>query len=29
LELGLSFATIHASHMHNRPMRSGWKILQK
>lgn len=29
LELGISFATIHASHMYNRPMRSGWKILQK
>lgn len=28
-ELGLSFATIHASHRYNRPMRSGWKILQK
>jgi group I intron endonuclease len=29
LELGLNFATIHASHMYNRLMRSGWKILQK
>jgi group I intron endonuclease len=29
LTLGLSFATIHASHMYNRPMRSGWKILTK
>ena len=29
LELGLNFATIHASHMYNRTMRSGWKILQK
>jgi group I intron endonuclease len=29
LELGLSFATIHASHRYNRTMRSGWKILQK
>lgn len=29
LELGISFATIHASHMYNRSMRSGWKILQK
>jgi group I intron endonuclease len=29
LELGLNFATIHASHRYNRTMRSGWKILQK
>jgi len=29
LKLGLKFATIHASHMYNRPMRSGWQILTK
>jgi group I intron endonuclease len=25
-ELGLSFSTVHASHMYKRPMRSGWKV---
>lgn len=25
-ELGLSYATVHSSHMYNRSMRSGWKV---
>jgi len=25
-ELGLSYATVHSSHIYNRSMRSGWKI---
>ena len=29
LELGLSYATIHASHLFKRPMRSGWQVLTK
>ena len=29
LELGLNYATIHASHLYKRPMRSGWQVLVK
>ena len=29
LDLGLSYATIHASHLYNRPMRSGWQVYTK
>ena len=29
LELGLNYATIQASHLYNRPMRSGWQVLVK
>jgi len=24
--IGISFATVHASHLYNRPMRSGWRV---